>query len=57
MQLEPCLFLSWVYCHKGCYFLYYNYLDSYPDGLGLDILHGIPHDASKEEFEEWVKLT
>jgi hypothetical protein len=67
LRLEPCLLLSWalamgtcgytVYCHKGHYFLHYNHLDSYPNGLGLAFLHEIPYDVSKEEFEEWVKLT
>src|SRR5216684_4148426 len=46
-----------AYRHKGRYFLYYTQLDSYPDDLWLDVLHGIPRDASKEEFEEWVKQT
>jgi hypothetical protein len=46
-----------VFRHKGRYFVYYNHCDSYPSGLGLGVLHGIPRNVSKKEFEEWVKLT
>jgi hypothetical protein len=50
-----------VYRFKGRYFVYYDSSDSYPHGypsdLGLKVLHKIPHDVSKEEFEEWVRLT
>jgi hypothetical protein len=46
-----------VYRHNGLYFVYYNQWDSYPDHFGLVVLHEIPRGSSKEEFEEWVKLT
>ena len=46
-----------VYRHKGRYYVYYNHFDSYPDGLGLQVLHEIPRNVSKEEFEEWVEHT
>jgi hypothetical protein len=46
-----------VYRHKGRYYVYYNRYDSYPDGLGLKLLHEIPRNVSKEEFEEWVRKT
>ena len=44
-----------VYRHKGRYYVYYNHYDSYPSGLGLDILREIPRNVPKEEFEEWVR--
>ena len=44
-----------VYRHNRRYFVCYNYRDSYPDGLGVEILHEIPVNASKEEFEQWVR--
>ncbi|KAI0263327.1 hypothetical protein BGY98DRAFT_1182102 [Russula aff. rugulosa BPL654] len=46
-----------VYRHKGRYYVYYNHWDSYPHGLGLEVLHEIPRNVSKEEFEEWVRKT
>ena len=46
-----------VYRHKGRYYVHYNHWDSYPHGLGLQILHEIPRNVSKEEFEEWVRKT
>src|SRR5216684_6171213 len=46
-----------VYRHKGRYSLEYNQRNPYPDELRFAFLHEVPHDASKEEFEEWVKLT
>ena len=46
-----------VYRSKGRYFILYNRMDSYPEGLGLDVLHEIPRGVSKEKFEKWVRLT
>ena len=46
-----------VYRHKGRYYVYCNHSDSYPSGLGLQVLHEIPRDVSKEEFEEWVRTS
>ena len=45
-----------VYCYKGRYFVYYNHFDSYPNGLGVEILREIPRNASKEWFEQWVRV-
>ena len=46
-----------VYRHKGRYYVYYNHRDSYPHGLGLEVLDEIPRDVSKEVFEKWVRDT
>src|SRR5712672_989795 len=46
-----------VYRHMGRYYVYYNSGDSYPHGLGLQILNEIPRNVSKEVFEEWVRKT
>src|SRR6267154_3220532 len=46
-----------VYRHKGRYYVYYSPWDSYPSGFGLKVLHEIPRNVSKEEFEEWVTKT
>jgi hypothetical protein len=46
-----------VYRHKGRYYVYYNHYDSYPEGLGLELLHEIPRNVSKEEFEGWLRKT
>ena len=46
-----------VYRHKGRYYIYYNHFDSYPSGLGLDLLRKIPRNVPKDEFEEWVRKT
>jgi hypothetical protein len=46
-----------VYRHKGRYYVYYNHWESYPSGFGLEVLHEIPRNVSKEEFEEWVRKT
>lgn len=46
-----------VYRHKGRYYVYYRRRDSYPCGLGLQVLHEIPRNVSKEEFEEWLRGT
>jgi len=44
-----------VYRYNRRYFVYYNHCDSYPDCLGVGILHKIPRNASKEKFEQWVR--
>ena len=41
--------------HESC--VYYNQYDSYPSVFGIEVLHEIPRNISKEEFEEWVKET
>jgi hypothetical protein len=41
--------------YKGCYFVYYNYLDAYPKGLGLETLYKVSRNVSKEELKEWVR--
>jgi hypothetical protein len=46
-----------VYRHKGRYYVYFNQYGSEPDGFGLEVLHEIPRNVSKEEFEEWVRKT
>ena len=46
-----------VYRHKGRYYVYYNHSDSYPNGFGLEVLHELPRNVSKEEFEEWLEKT
>ena len=46
-----------VYRYKGCYYVYYNQCDSYPSFFGLQVLHEIPRNVSKEEFEDWLKKT
>ena len=46
-----------VYRYKGRYYIHYNHCDSYPHGLGLQLLHEIPRNVSKEEFEEWLRKT
>ena len=46
-----------VYRYKGRYYVYYNHYDSYPSVFGLEVLHGIPRNVSKEEFEEWLRKT
>ncbi|KZT61894.1 hypothetical protein CALCODRAFT_329174 [Calocera cornea HHB12733] len=42
-----------VYRYKGWYFVHYNHWDSYPSGLGLDILRSIPVDRAA--FDMWVR--
>jgi hypothetical protein len=32
-------------------------VESYPLSLGLEILHDIPRNVSKKDFQEWVKST
>ena len=46
-----------VYRHKGRYYVYYISRDAYPSYFGLRVLHGIPRNVPKEEFEEWVRKT
>ena len=46
-----------VYRHKGRYYVYYNQCDSYPSIFGLEVLHEIPRNVSKGEFEEWLRKT
>ncbi|KAN0114026.1 hypothetical protein V8E52_007175 [Russula decolorans] len=46
-----------VYRHKDRYYVYFNQYGSEPDGFGLEVLHEIPRNVSKEEFEEWVRKT
>ncbi len=42
-----------VYRHKRWYFVYYNHYDSYPEGLGVELLSSIPTDP--EEFQKWLQ--
>jgi hypothetical protein len=47
-----------VYRHNGRYLVLYNHWDSYPEGLGLEVLGEIPHaGATPEEFQEWLTAT
>ena len=46
-----------VYRHNGYYYVYFNRYDSYPSFFGLKLLHEIPRNVSKEEFEEWLRKT
>ena len=46
-----------TYRHKGRYYIYYNHWDSYPSGFGLQLLHELPRNVSKGEFEEWLRKT
>ncbi|PWY95056.1 hypothetical protein BO94DRAFT_530944 [Aspergillus sclerotioniger CBS 115572] len=38
----------------GRYFVYYNQLDSYPEGLGVAIVNEIPQDP--EKYQEWFQF-
>lgn len=38
-----------IYRCRGRYFIYYNQLDSYPEGLGETVVHTIPEDP--EEYK------
>jgi hypothetical protein len=43
------------YRHRRRFIYWYNHFDSYPSGLGLDILRGIPGPtATPEQFQEWL---
>ncbi|KAL0956643.1 hypothetical protein HGRIS_002776 [Hohenbuehelia grisea] len=42
-----------VYRYKGRYIVHYNHFDSYPSGLGLNLLDQIPRDL--EAYERWVE--
>ncbi|KAK0238121.1 hypothetical protein EDD85DRAFT_1005529 [Armillaria nabsnona] len=46
----------YVYRWRGWYFIHYNHLDSYPDGLGL-IIHGeVPSaDCDPKVFDKWFE--
>jgi hypothetical protein len=46
-----------IYRHRAHYYIYFNQYDSYPDDLGLKVLHEIPRKVSKEEFKEWLRKT
>ncbi|KLO15315.1 hypothetical protein SCHPADRAFT_927242 [Schizopora paradoxa] len=43
------------YVHKGQRYVRYNHWDSYPSGLGLDLLGAIPTDP--EAFQKWLEET
>ena len=43
----------YVYRHNGRYFIYYNHYDSYPEGLGVEFLSGIPKNP--EMFKRWLE--
>lgn len=42
-----------VHRHKGWYFAQYNHYDSYPEGLGIEVLAEIPTDP--EKFLKWLE--
>jgi hypothetical protein len=47
-----------VYQHNGLYLVRYYDWDSYPEGLGLEVLREIPRaGATDEEFQEWLTAT
>ncbi|KAK0192618.1 hypothetical protein F5146DRAFT_511854 [Armillaria mellea] len=46
----------YVYRWKGWYFIHYNHLDSYPDGLGLMIFGEVPPaDCDPGVFDKWFE--
>lgn len=42
--------------YKGKYYLVYNHYDSYPDGLGNDIVYEINNALKTGEFNTWLNL-
>ncbi|KAF9495892.1 hypothetical protein BDN71DRAFT_1446826 [Pleurotus eryngii] len=44
-----------VYRHRGKFFAIYNHSDSYPAGLGVEMVNSIPRDPS--EYEKWLEET
>jgi hypothetical protein len=47
-----------VYRYKGRYFVQYNHMDSYPEGLGVNLIGGIPWaDATPGQFQKWLTAT
>ncbi|KII85703.1 hypothetical protein PLICRDRAFT_45054 [Plicaturopsis crispa FD-325 SS-3] len=42
------------YRHKGRYFVSYNHCDSYPSGLGVQVLASIPK-GNREVFNAWLE--
>ncbi|KAI0490091.1 hypothetical protein F4859DRAFT_179230 [Xylaria cf. heliscus] len=43
----------YIYKWQGRYYVYYNYMDSYPSGLGKGLVNRIPSDP--EEYQEWLQ--
>ncbi|KAJ7198480.1 hypothetical protein GGX14DRAFT_525603 [Mycena pura] len=43
-----------VYRHKGRYYVYYNHYDSYPSGLGVQVLAEIPR-GDEETYRAWIQ--
>ncbi|KAJ7726276.1 hypothetical protein DFH07DRAFT_896622 [Mycena maculata] len=44
----------WFYHHKGWYYVYFSRLDSYPQGLGIQVASQIPV-GDPENYQNWLK--
>ena len=42
-----------IYRFRGRYYVFYNHWDSYPEGLGSDIVNDIPLEP--QEYENWLQ--
>ncbi len=42
--------------YKGCLYIVYNHFDSYPSGLGADLVHEIQQAIADDTLKDWSKL-